>query len=190
MKRPPSVEPERLSSKARVADAIVGWTVVVMEAYERERRELFGFLLRTTRNREQAEDVLQEAFLKLITVVRAGRQPTDIRAWLFRVAANQVVSAARRRTTMARWAPFLVRPGDGPSMEHHYLEREAQDRVEGALAHLSPDARTALLLAAHGLRTAEVARAIGRSELATRSLLCRSRLRIREQLQREDAAWQ
>lgn len=44
------------------------------------------------------------------------------------------------------------------------------------------DARTALLLAAHGFSGREVAEALGRTELATRSLICRARLRLREHL--------
>jgi DNA-directed RNA polymerase specialized sigma24 family protein len=66
------------------------------------------------------------------------------------------------------------------------LAREARDRVEGALVVLSPDARTAILLAAHGVGTAAVAAAIGRTELATRSLLCRARLRVRAHLAQEE----
>jgi DNA-directed RNA polymerase specialized sigma24 family protein len=54
--------------------------------------------------------------------------------------------------------------------------------VWDALAGLTPDARTALMLAAHGFTGHEIAEAIGRSDLATRSLLCRARLRLREQL--------
>ena len=167
-------------------EVAVDRTILVLDAYERHGSELLGFLVRATRDRQLAEDVLQEAFLRLVREARSGRSPSDPRAWLFRVAANQVVSAARRRATVARWAPFLPRGADSPSSEAVVLERETRDRVEAALAILSPDARTAVLLAAHGLGTAAVAAAVGRSELATRSLLCRARLRIREHLEREE----
>lgn len=168
-------------------DVVIGQTIAVMEAYERHRRELFGFLLRSTRDSQLSEDLLQETFLRLVTHVRRGSLPADVRAWLFRVAANQVVSAARRRQTAARWAPILVRREEGaPTIEAAYLQRESNDRVEAALRLLSADARTAMLMAAHGLSTAETARAIGRTELAVRSLLCRSRLRVREHLEQQE----
>ena len=162
-------------------------TILVLDAYERHGSELLGFLVRATRDRALAEDVLQEAYLRLVREARAGRSPTDPRAWLYRVAANQVVSAARRRATVAKWAPFLAsgRSGGGSSLDV-VLGREARDRVEAALGVLTPDARTAVLLAAHGLGTAAVATAIGRTELATRSLLCRARLRLRSTLEREE----
>jgi RNA polymerase sigma-70 factor (ECF subfamily) len=168
-------------------EAVVNRTILVLDAYERHGSELLGFLVRATRDRALAEDVLQETFLRLVREARAGRSPTDPRAWLFRVAANQVVSAARRRATVAKWAPFLGQRGpDAASSLDVVLGREARDRVEAALVVLSPDARTAILLAAHGLGTVAVAAAIGRTELATRSLLCRARLRLREHLAEEE----
>jgi RNA polymerase sigma-70 factor (ECF subfamily) len=170
----------------RSNDAAVDRTILVLDAYERHGSELLGFLVRATRDRQLAEDVLQETFLRLVREARNGRSPADPRAWLFRVAANQVISAARRRATVIRWAPFLSRGTEPPSAEAVVLEREARDRVEAALAVLSHDARTVVLLAAHGLGTAAVAAAVGRTELATRSLLCRARLRIREHLEREE----
>lgn len=168
------------------AAAAADRTIPVLDAYERHGGELLGFLLRTTRDRLLAEDVLQETFLRLVREARAGRSPLEIRPWLFRVAANQVVSAARRRSTVARWAPFLVRGTEASSSEEVVIGREARDRVEAALRVLGPDARTAVLLAAHGQGTAVIAAAIGRSELATRSLLCRARLRLRERLAAEE----
>lgn len=168
-------------------EAVVDRTILVLDAYERHGSELLGFLVRATRDRALAEDVLQETYLRLIREARAGRSPTDPRAWLFRVAANQVVSAARRRATVAKWAPFLgsSRAAAASTLDV-VLGREARDRVEAALAVLSADGRTAVLLAAHGLGTTGVAAAIGRTELATRSLLCRARLRLRAYLAEEN----
>jgi DNA-directed RNA polymerase specialized sigma24 family protein len=62
------------------------------------------------------------------------------------------------------------------------LRGETRREVWAALARLPTDARTALLLAAHGFSGRDIARMLGRSELATRSLICRARLRLREQL--------
>jgi len=177
----------RKAAPDRGPGAVADRTILVLDAYERHGSELLGFLVRATRDRQLAEDVLQETFLRLVREARSGRSPTDPRAWLFRVATNQVVSAARRRATVARWAPYLLRRPDPASSEDVVLGREARDRVEEALTVLTPDGRTAILLAAHGLGTAAVATALGRTELATRSLLCRSRLRVRMHLEREES---
>ena len=58
----------------------------------------------------------------------------------------------------------------------------------GVLADLDPGARAALLLASEGFSGAEIATAIGRSEAATRTLLCRTRLRVRGRLESPEAA--
>ena len=56
-------------------------------------------------------------------------------------------------------------------------ERDAE--LHHALAGLSPDARAALLLAAEGFAGQEIAASIGRTEAATRTLMCRSRAQLR-----------
>jgi DNA-directed RNA polymerase specialized sigma24 family protein len=70
-----------------------------------------------------------------------------------------------------------------PPPDDTYLRGEMRREVWAALGELSVDARTALLLAAHGFSGREVAEALGRTELATRSLICRARLRLRERLE-------
>jgi RNA polymerase sigma factor (sigma-70 family) len=110
--------------------------------------------------------------------------PLDARAWLFRVAGNLAVSAARRRLTVRRWAPWLAGSDSEASPEQQYLRREDADRVHAALAGLRADDRVGLLMAAHGCPTPEIAQALGRSELATRSLLCRARIKLRDQVER------
>jgi DNA-directed RNA polymerase specialized sigma24 family protein len=62
------------------------------------------------------------------------------------------------------------------------LAAEEQQAVLTALDSLGPTDRTALLLAAHGYRGSEIASRIGRSEGATRTLLCRARSKVRTQL--------
>jgi DNA-directed RNA polymerase specialized sigma24 family protein len=62
--------------------------------YEAHRAELFGFLIRMTRDREAAEELLQDAFIRLIRDARAGRMPAGP-AVLYRVAANAAISRAR-----------------------------------------------------------------------------------------------
>ena len=67
--------------------------------------------------------------------------------------------------------------------EETALRRERHDDLSNALASLPADARAALLLAAREFSGQEIARAIGKSDGATRSLLWRSRLALRERLE-------
>ncbi len=147
--------------------------------YEAHRAELFAFLVRMTRDRYAAEDLLQEAFIKLISETRAGRQPEQVRAWLYRVAANAAISRGRHGSVFNRLVPRLLDRREPASPESEALRLERDSELHAALASLAPDARAALLLAAQGFDGREIAASIGRTEGATRTLLCRARVQLR-----------
>ncbi|HXS71559.1 MAG TPA: sigma factor-like helix-turn-helix DNA-binding protein, partial [Patescibacteria group bacterium] len=66
--------------------------------------------------------------------------------------------------------------------------REWSSEVADALGTLSEESRTALLLAAQGFVGREIADAIGRSEAATRTLMCRARQQMRREIERREVA--
>lgn len=154
----------------------------VLALYDAHHRELANFVRALERDPRAAEDIVSETFVRLIDAIRHGRAPDQPRAWLHRVAANLVIDGGRRRTVVARFLGRLVDHRTAPPPDDAVLRDEASREVRDALATLPEDARTALMLAAHGFSGHEIADAIGRSELATRSLLCRARLRLRDQL--------
>ena len=154
---------------------------IVADAYDAYQRELYAFAVRASRDTEVAQDLVQEAFLRLMREVEF-RPPENIRAWLYRVTANLVLSRGRRLTVAGRWQHLLV-PRDTPEEpESAALRHEGTGSLETALAELSRDARTALLLAASGFSGIEIAAAIGRTDAATRTMMCRARLEVRERL--------
>ena len=166
----------------------VGETVV-LAAWDRHHDEIYAFLLDATRNPAVAEDLLQDAFIRLLREVRSSHSPQQLRAWLYRVAANLVVDRGRRLGTARRWFDRFGVPGyrvsADESPETKMLGDEAERELDQALGGLPADARTALLLAAEGFSGHEIAQAIGRSEAATRTLLCRARVRVRHELAEE-----
>ena len=155
--------------------------------FERHQSELFSFTWRASRNSATAEEVVQEAFLRLISEARAGRYPDDPRAWLFRVCINLVRSRRRRQVVANRWRRHLIREDQAPEPAQGVLGRERASGVAIALQSLSPDQRTAFLLALEGYRGPEIARLIGKSEAATRTTLCRARSKIRAAVSDEEA---
>ena len=159
---------------------------VVLAAWDRHHDEIYAFLLDATRNPAVAEDLLQDAFIRLLREVRSSRSPQQLRAWLYRVAANLVVDRGRRLGTARRWFDRFGVPGyrvaADESPEAKVLGDEAELELDHVLGGLPADERTALILAAEGFTGHEIAKAIGRSEAATRTLLCRARVRIRHQL--------
>lgn len=154
----------------------------VVAAFDAHRTELFGFLLRATRDGAAAEDLLQETFLRLMKETRNGRRPEHVRGWLYQVAANLAVSRGRRASVALRWLRGLGSPGiEAPfnPPEARLIAHERGRSIEQGLQRLVPEARAALLMAGQGFSGAEIAVAIGRSEAATRTLMSRGRVRLR-----------
>jgi RNA polymerase sigma-70 factor, ECF subfamily len=152
-------------------------------AYTAHGAALRRHLLRLTRDDSVAEDLAQEAFIRLLSEVRSGRPPVDTARWLRRVATNLAISRSRRLQAADRWRQRHLTDGSaGPSPEDAVLDREQRRELAERLSSLPSDARTALMLAAHGFTGSEIGVEIGRTALATRSLLCRARTLIRAQL--------
>jgi RNA polymerase sigma factor (sigma-70 family) len=159
---------------------------IVLDSYRAHGAALYAFLVQATRDPDAAADLLQEAYLRLLREVRAGRAPGDARAWLYRVAGNLAISRGRRRRSAERWLPWLVRHETVDSPEADLVFREDQRRVLAQLTDLPADGRVAVLMAAHGFSGPEIAAALGRSELAARSLLFRTRSALRDRLERTE----
>jgi RNA polymerase sigma-70 factor, ECF subfamily len=160
---------------------------LVLDAYDANQHDLYRFARASVRDPDAAEDIVADAYLRLVGECRRNRVPDDVRGWLFRVAANLVVSRSRRRAVAFRFLPRLARHDTAEAADAPALRAERDRDLLAALDTLPADHRVALLLAAAGYNGHEIAAAIGRSESAVRTLLSRSRVRLRERLQpRED----
>jgi RNA polymerase sigma factor (sigma-70 family) len=158
---------------------------VVLAAYEAYARDLNAFARSLVREREAAEDIVAEAYLRLVREAHAGRTPDDVRGWLYRVTANLVLSRGRRIAVARRFVTRLVDRRTAESPEARHLRLDIAPDLQEALLALPLDARVAVVMAARGASGREIADAIGRSEAATRTLLTRARQRVRARL--EDA---
>ena len=154
-------------------------------AYNSYRDRLFATVLRSTRDADVADDIVQDAFLELVRAGQRGGLPDNELAWLHRVAANRVIDWSRKR---ARWAGH-VPPSDATeeAPETAVLREESRREVHAALDTFPADTRRALLLEGEGYHPAEIAQMIGRSGQATRTLLCRARRRLRDNLELQAA---
>jgi RNA polymerase sigma-70 factor (ECF subfamily) len=152
---------------------------LVESAYQVHAGPLLRRLTASTRDAAAAEDLTQEAFVRLVIEVRAGHVPDDIGAWLHRVGQNLATSRGRRIAVARRRNGELMRPDSTPSPELLTVEAEAHSSLRAALSELGPADRHALILAAEGYRGPEIARSMGRTDAATRTLLCRARTKLR-----------
>lgn len=156
--------------------------LAVVEAIDAHRAPLERYVRSLVRDADEAADIVQETHVRLLLAARADGLPDSPGAWMSRVAHNLVVSGARRRQTAERRADQLAAGDEVRSTEDSIVRRERDAEVFRALAAARPDDRDAILLAASGYRTREIASQLGRTELATRALICRARGRMRRSL--------
>ena len=146
------------------------------------RRRVFGYLVRMTRRRDVAEDLLQETFMRLAQHAKRLAADTRLGAWLFTVAHRLVVSWARAQAVRAQLAGDL--PGHepaatDPSPLEAVVDSQAQRALERAFAELAPTYReVALLVGIEGLQPAEVAEILGIKGDAVRQRLARARTQL------------
>ena len=150
----------------------------VAACYAEQAAGLERYVRSMVRDADEAADVCQEAFVRLLLAGRDGRLPDAPGAWLRRVAHNLVVSGHRHRQIGDRVLGRLADDETGASLEDAAIRHEENDALVAALGAVASDDRAALILAAQGYRGTEIASYLGRTELASRALLCRARSRL------------
>jgi len=154
------------------------------DAFYREMHpRLWGFLVRTTREPSLAEDLAQEAFVRLLTSRGADLPAGERRAYLLRIAENLVRDAVRRRTR-EKTGPLDEVPEPAAAEAAAPMSR----RAAAALAGLGERERKLLWLAhVEEWKHAEIADLLGLATGSIRVLLHRARRRFRELLEAEDS---
>lgn len=151
--------------------------------YEEYQRPLLAYLTRLVSDREAAEDLCQETFVKALRGWSQRDASASVAAWIYRIATNTAYDFLRRRRRI-RFSPLLdiePIPNAAPSMEARLDEGEP---VQRALEQLPPMYRLPLVLhSCDGHSTQEIADALGVSNSAIKTRLFRARERFREAYQ-------
>jgi RNA polymerase sigma-70 factor, ECF subfamily len=147
--------------------------------YREHRRPIQAYLARLIDDRETAEDLCQETFLKALRGWAQHEPPAYPIAWLYRIATNTAYDHLRRRRR-ANLAPLIdaetVAGDTAPEME-----LEEREPVQSALAQLPPRYRVPLLLqSCEGQSMREIADTLGCSCNAVKMRLLRARQRFRQ----------
>lgn len=156
---------------------------------ERHSRGVFGVAFRVTRNEQDAEDVVQDTFLRAFGELGRFEGRAALATWLHRIAANCAIDLIRRRGSRLAEsddgaelpARRLASPLPGP--ERQAAGREMRARVDAALAELTPLERAAFTLRHLEERTIEeICATLGQSPAATRHSIFRAVSKVRRAL--------
>jgi RNA polymerase sigma factor (sigma-70 family) len=157
--------------------------------HERYRQRLFAYVrqMLSGTSRQDAEDVLQDVFVRAFGALRADRREINVRAWLYRVAHNRCIDYLRRPVP----APAEVfetsrKPLHDPIVEAQ--RREDLQRLVADIGRLPDQQRSALLMREiDGMSYSDLAEALDVTVPAIKSLLVRARVGLVESAEARDA---
>ena len=159
--------------------------------FQREALEyldaLFNLAIYLTRNRSQADDLVQETYLRAFRFSHRFEPGTNLRAWLFQILRNTFLTFYRLREREPALAEDGVPDWDTPifhdAPEETSAAMEAHTDLERALSRLPPEFRMVLLLAeVEGMPLEEVARVMDCPVGTVKSRIFRGKERLRELL--------
>ncbi|MGA8869724.1 MAG: sigma-70 family RNA polymerase sigma factor, partial [Candidatus Acidiferrales bacterium] len=159
----------------------------------RYERKIFRLAQNITQNREDAEDAMQESFLKAYEHLGEFQGNSRFYTWLVRIAVNQALMKLRRRRPNVVSLDQELDTGEdmmprevedwGPSPEDRYGQTELSGILGKVIGELDPPFRVVFQLRdIEELSTEETAEALGLSVPAVKSRLLRARLKLREKL--------
>jgi len=160
------------------------------ELVGRYESKVYSLALKMVRNPEDAEDVLQDTFLRAYRGIKSFQGASTFSTWIYRITANSALMRLRKKQlptvsvedaderetplNIADWSP-------GPSEQ--LLSQELQQVMEEAIAELPAEFRQVFVLRdMEELSNAEVAEILDLSVAAVKSRLHRARLRVRNRL--------
>src|SRR5450432_4168524 len=181
---------------ALVASGKAGDVTAFEELVRRYDRNVFRIAQHITQNREDAEDVVQDAFIKAYTNLKQFQGQSKFYTWLVRIAVNEALMKLRRRKPERTVSlDEEVKTEDdslprevadwSPNPEQMYNQAELRDILTRTIQGLPSGFRTVFVLRdVEGLSTEETAEALELSIPAVKSRLLRARLQLRERLSR------
>ena len=160
----------------------------------RHERRIFRLAQNLTQNRQDAEEVMQDAFFRAFTHLEGFKGDARFSTWLTRIAINEALMKLRRRRPTVSLDDERESENDsvvheledwGPSPEQRYSQEELQRILSEAVDQLSPGLRVVTQLRdVEQLSTEEAAQIPGLSVSAVKSRSRRARLTLREMLNR------
>lgn len=185
-----SVQRNSVRSEALVAAARAGSSAAFAELRNIYWQRIYRQLLTITKNREDAEDALQDAFLRAYLALHTFEERSSFYSWLTRIAINSALLILRKRRT--RFEISFDHPSDveednsvlefrdgAPSPEQVCVHRQRCARLIGSIVKLQPRLRQVIeLRMKENCSIREIAQTLDISEAAVKSRLVRARARL------------
>ncbi|HEY4099256.1 MAG TPA: sigma-70 family RNA polymerase sigma factor [Gemmatimonadales bacterium] len=160
MTHPTPIEWAGLSDQDVVRHAARGREAAYRELIRRYQRPVFSLIYRMVRDRELAEDLAQETFMKVLNAIDSYRPEYKFSSWIFKIANNAAIDQLRRRgldtlsldgsphaaTSDAVEATTLQIGDARESQLDEVTSRELGSQIEAAIGKLRPEYRSCIIL--------------------------------------------
>ena len=189
-------EPRPTPEEMTVDDPVEVWEVECVRKTQGGHPEAFNplvahyapriraYLYRMLRNREEAEDLTQETFIKAFQALHRFEADRPFKRWLYTIATNTGLNALRGQKR--RGTAIELDPDGSYTVGDETAPSPAGEHLEMALATLSPRAQQLIRLHYHeGFSLQEARAVLGMTEGAAKAALCRARQELRKKMKSE-----
>jgi RNA polymerase sigma-70 factor (ECF subfamily) len=161
---------------------------------DQNSNRIYRLALKMVGNEQDAEDILQETFIKAYNNIDGFKGRSKISTWLYRIAVNESLMLLRKRKDGVTHIDAGIKQDNGDILprqiidwcclpEKELMSSEVREHIQQAIQTLSDANRAAFLLRdVEGLSTREAAQALDISESALKVRLMRARMQLREEL--------
>lgn len=178
---------------AAVAQVLAGDQDAFQILVKRYSHGVFRLAFRVTNNEQDAEDVVQETFLRAYRRLKQFESRSNFSTWLYRITVNCALDLVRKRRRHEEHHELdfsgeeemaFDAVDDGPTPERLVLGSEVRRKVDAVLSKLSVKERIAFLLRhSEGMSIEEIGGVLGMRESATKNSIFRAVQKLRQELQ-------
>jgi len=157
------------------------------QVFSAHRDRIYGFSLRMMRNREEAEDVSQEVFLRAVRAIGAFRGEASLNTWLHQIARNlcvtRLATASKSIEEPADRSWIAALASDQPGADRTSASAELREALELAIGELEPAFREVILLREFENQSYdEIARITETSVATVKTRIFRAREKLKQRL--------
>ena len=181
--------------RAAVAQVLEGDREAFRVLVDRHSRSVYRLAFRMTGNQQDAEEVVQETFLRAFKALKDFEARSSAATWLYRIAANQSLDLLKRRKRQEQGHYSIAEESDpeeqavqvktdDPDPERMLLSKEVKKKVATVLAQLTPVERTAFIMRhMEGRSMEEISAALKVRNVAARNSVFRAVQKLRRALE-------
>lgn len=152
------------------------------EFIKRYQAQLFSFCLSFIKDKTEAEDMVQETFLKFYTAIESINPDKNLKSYIFKIARNLCLDNLKKKKPIYKKSPPEMESLTNPYLE--YCKSQEEKMLYLAMEELNENEKTSILLKYRsGLKYSEISEVLNRSESAVESILFRAKKKLRKKMQ-------